>query len=117
VLDSGVRLTNAGLHRRALDLDISSSQLVLGNRKDFEELGSAALPLELPSLFSGPSVFSGSAFTIRSANATCLRGYWLKESEGLCPSPSSNRGTPWLGAAHGWGEEQLFLSPRNQAGG
>ena len=71
VLDGCVRLANVGLHRRALDLDISSSQMVLGNRKDFEELGSAALPLELPSLFSGPSVLAGSAFTICSANATC----------------------------------------------
>jgi len=38
---------------------------------DGEELGAAALPLELPSLFSGPSVLAGSAFTICSANATC----------------------------------------------
>src|SRR6516165_3302377 len=38
VLDGCVRLANVGLHHRALDLDISSSQMVLGNRKDFDSV-------------------------------------------------------------------------------
>jgi len=36
VLDGCVRLANASLHRRAFDLDISSSLMVFGNRKDFD---------------------------------------------------------------------------------